>query len=278
MRQRYFHVVPLSRQRGHANFLANLFNGGKPKTPADPNADPNNKKIPANPNNPNPNNNKDPNDPNNMKNAKDPNDPNNPDPNRSQKNPLDIFDGLFQTDNKSAEDTPPAFSLDQEALTKLVGKMNFSGQLTPELLDKLKSGDAQTTTDVLNTLGRNVYASLMSHLPVLTEKYVSARLQHDQKGLGQRVKSTLTQQSLAKIAENNPVLKQQLDEISSGLLSKFPDASPDWVAEKTRDYFVQVAKALGANITDPEEVKGQTKDTNDLSKRPDFNWADYLTK
>lgn len=218
--------------------------------------------------------------------GKDPNDPNNLDTNKSQNKPLDIFKDLFQTPTVDSADATPSFSLNQEALTKITEKLDFAGQLSPELLDKLKSGDSETVHSVLNTVGRNGYMMLMRHIPALTEKYVNARLEHSQKGLGKSVKNTLTQQSLAKKAADNPVLKEQLDAISSRLLERYPDADPDWLAEQSADYFVQVARLLspdsfvqeGEAGTGEETGPRKRRDPRDIAQNPDFpGWATYLT-
>lgn len=254
------------RQLGHANFFQSLLGGGKKTEPAKGAGDPNDPTKKAG----------DPNDPN--ANKEDPNDPNNFNKNKSPENPLTAFEGLFNMDTSKKGEATPTFSIDPEALNKVVGGMNFAGQLTPELLDKLKSGDAQTTTDILNSLGRNVYSTLMQHLPVLTDKYVNARLEHSQKGLGKSVKQTLTQQSLTKLAANNPILKEQLDTISGQLLEKFPDADPDWIAEQTGEYFLSIGKLINPNAFKSDDDKDDSgkPDPKDISQRQGFEWGKYL--
>lgn len=260
------------KQLGHAQgFLDALL--GRGKKPAENN---NNNNSNANANN-NTNVNANANNNSNNNNA------NNSNANKSQDNPLDIFKDLFKmSSDGSDENASPGFTLDQEALTKVAGRLNFAGQLTPELLDKFKTGDAETIQNVLNTVGQNSYMMLMQHLPHLTEKFVTAREQHSQKGLGKSVKQQLTQQSLAKLAAGNPVLKDQFDSISQRLLEKFPDADPEWLAQKTGEYFVTIAKMVS-----PDQFKvegengdsnggGQRKDLSDISQRDGFNWGKYL--
>lgn len=197
---------------------------------------------------------------------------------KSQDNTLTSFEGMFKMDGQAGtEDDAPAFALDPEKLKTLTGNLNFAPQLTPELLAKLKEGDPQATTDLLNSVGRNAYATLMQHLPALTGKYVDARLAHSQKGLGKSVKSTLTKQSLSKLAEGNPILAEQLDGISSRLLSKFPDADPDWLAEQTKQYFISVVQSMGVKLDDG--TGGTTKDKpdpTDLSQKEGFDWGTYV--
>lgn len=196
---------------------------------------------------------------------------------KSQDNTLTSFGGLFSMDGKAgAEDSVPAFALDPAGLKTLTEKLNFAPQLTPELLAKLKEGDPETTMSVLNAVGRNSYQTLMQHLPALTEKYVNSRLEHSQKGLGKSVKSTLTQQSLSKLAEGNPILAEQLDGISSRLLSKFPDATPDWIAEQTKGYFIKVVESMGVKIDDGTGSSKAKPDPTDLSQKEGFDWGSYV--
>lgn len=253
------------KQLGHANMFQELMARLKGGKSTNQNVeDPKNKKI------------ADPNDPANK--GKDPNDPNS----QITKNPLDNFKGLFTLDpNKQKDGTPPSFSLDQEVLKKITGNLSFSGDITPELAEKLKSGDAETIKGLLNSVGQNAYMTLMQHLPALTEQFVNARLEHSQKGLGKSVKTALTQQSLAKLAADNPVLKKQLEVVSAQLLENFPDADPEWVAEQTGTYFLEVTRLLfpdavkdtSGNLQDNDNKK---PDPADISQRPGFDWGTYL--
>jgi len=200
-------------------------------------------------------------------------DPNNPDPNKSPANPLEMFGKMWETPNSSEVDTPPSFKLDPEKLKTLAGSLDFTQHVTPELQEKLKSGDPQAMREALNGLGQSAYMKLMEHMPALTEAYVSAKSKHDQKGLGRSVKSTLTKQGLDKLAAGNPLLKKQLDTIGEQLLGQFPDASPEWLAEQTPKYFVEIAKLLSPGefkeVADPAKPQPQPGES-------DYDWASYL--
>jgi hypothetical protein len=199
---------------------------------------------------------------------------------KSQPGPLDMFAGLFDNTNKTGDDAQPSFSLDPEKLQKIAGQLDFTGQLSPEDIEGLKSGDPAKTAAILNRTGQNAYSMLMQHLPALTEKFVTARLEHSQSKLGGQVKSTLTKQALEKLAANNPILKQQMETISEELLGKFPDATPDWIAEQTKAYFVEMARVVSPDLFRSEdELKGAGKpkrDPKDVSQTPDFSWGAYL--
>ena len=254
-------------QRGNIN-LMQLFqkkppaanpNGPDPKTfKFDPMTG---KPIQANvdPNNPNPN-------------SADAVDPNNPD-GGSKKNPLDAFKNLWSNDPNKSDGKPPAFNLDPTKLSELTKSLDFSSHVTPELAQKLQSGDVNTLKEALNTLGQSVYGTVFQHMPQLTESYVGARLEHDRKGLGHSVKSTLTKQSLSKLAADNPVLQKQLEMIGEELLKNHPDADPDWIAGQAQEYFVSIAKSVS-----PDSFKGPN-DSNDKNKQQDgsFDFGAWMT-
>lgn len=262
------------KQRGHFNFNSVSSFFAKPKPPApDPNAaqnvDPATGKPRVASGDIDPNTgmpraaNQNPNDPANL-----------PDPNKS-KNPLDIFDGMWDNKPKEGEKAvAPAFALDPEALKKVTEQLSFAPQLTPELLEKFKEGDAKTISDVLNSVGRQSYTTLMQHLPALTDKFVAARLDHDRAGLGRSVRESLTANSLEKLASKNPVLKQQLDTVVTRLYDKYPDATPDWVAEQATKYFSDIARELNPEAFKPRE--GDKPEPRHGEVPEDF-WAKYIT-
>jgi len=209
---------------------------------------------------------------------KDPNDPNG-DGDKKSTNPLDQFKGLFDNANTSGASKAPEFQLDPEAVKKLVQSMSFSDHVTPELAQKLQSGDATAMKEAFDILGRQTYSRIFEHLPVLTDKFINARLAHERQGLGGSVKQELTKNNLEKLAANNPVLKEQLDSIASRILGKYPDATPDWIAEQTSKYFMDVAKSLNPKAF--SDFKPGEEDTTKGDHLPgtgssQTQWADWL--
>ena len=188
---------------------------------------------------------------------------------QTPKNPLDSFAGMYDNKAKTADETPPVFALDPASLRTAASQLNFSSHVTPELVQKLQSGDATAVADAFNELGRQVYQTTMSHSSTLTDRFVGARMAHDRKGLGQSVHSVLTANSLAKLADKNPRLKEHVTEIGDKISSQFPDATPDWIAEQTRSYFVTIAKQLDPSL-DPTEVASKK------AKDDDIDWEKFV--
>lgn len=267
-RLQYRHAGFRFKQLGHANFIQDLINKVKPQ-PKKETTPTNNQNTPKK-------------FPKTFKFHPDTGKPLTPDelegdePNKSQNSPLDNFAGLFHT-TPNGDDAPPSFSLDPAKLQEVAGKLNFLGQLSDEDQEILKSGDITKITPLLNRMGQNSYLTIMQHLPQLTEVYVNKRVEHATKGLGSQVKSTLTKQSLAKLAADNPVLKEQLDRVSDGLLTKFPDADPDWIAEQSVMFFTEMARTLNPDAFKGAGDKTNPTDSRDLSQKPGFNWGNYVT-
>lgn len=235
------------------------------------------KRVPAPNAKPNPDPNADPNkDPNN-KDTKDPNDPNNKDKTKSV-DPLEAFKGLWHNPNPDdANSKAPTFALDPEGVKTLVSSLSFSDSLTPELVQKLQSGDATATKQVLDDLGRATYSKIFEHLPVLTGSFIEARLNHERQGLGKGVKQELTRNSLSKLAANNPILQEQLETLGQQLLSKFPDATPEWIAEQSQGYFLAIAKALQPDaFKDTGESKGSKGEHMPGQELPADFWANWV--
>ena len=185
----------------------------------------------------------------------------------SPKNPLDSFAGMYDNKSIADGDKPPVFALDSKALESAAQSLQFAPKITPELAQKLQVGDPEALAEVLNAVGRQAYQTAMSHQSVLTDNYVNARLSHDRKGLGQSVHSVLTANKLEQLAEKNPVLKEHVREIGGKIADKYPEASPDWIAEQTRNYFVNIAIQLDPTLGGAKPaVRGNPDEEVDWAK------------
>ncbi len=206
-------------------------------------------------------------------------DPNAP-PAKSPANPLDQFSKLWDTPDPSKKAVAPSFSLNPDSLKQLINSQDFTANITPELQQKLKSGDAAAVTEAMNEVARSAYGRIFEQLPQLTEAYVGARLQHDRAGVDQSVRKSLTKQHLDKLAENNPVLKRQLEVIGEGLLEQFPDAQPDWIAAQVPIYFTEVTRQLNPDAfkPGPDAPKGPdaVDAANGITSKP-VDWGKWMS-
>lgn len=189
-------------------------------------------------------------------------------------NPMDAYAKMFDNTATGEAKVAPKFAIDPEVLGKVSGGLSFSDHVTPDFLTKIQSGDIQAVKDAFDGVGRSVYSTVMGHSSTLTDRFVDARLSHDRSGLDQSIRTSLTKNSLSKLAEGNPALAQQVNAIGEQLLSAHPDATPEWIEQQTKNYFITVAKQLDPTLAGKlsDEGTGQRGQA-----QPDINWGEYLT-
>ncbi len=191
-------------------------------------------------------------------------------------NPLAAFEKMFDNSTNTETAKPPSFKIDPEVVTKYTEGLDFSDSLTPEILAKLKSGDDSGYKDLVNSLGRKMARTSLESHTALTERFVDARSQHDRSGLGKSINSQLTKNSLEKLAANNPLVKKQLDVVAEELMKSNPDATPEWIAEQTPKYFLEMARQ-----TNPEAFKNMMENSssaNSKDKQSNVDWDEWLSK
>lgn len=78
-----------------------------------------------------------------------------------EQSPFDPFTGLFKMDDKAVDPVEslnsPVFAMDAEKLQQHVSKMNFAGQVDPQVVQNILRGDAQALSTLLNSVGQNVF-------------------------------------------------------------------------------------------------------------------------
>lgn len=201
-------------------------------------------------------------------------DPNNPDPNnknaKNAKSPLDDFSVLFDNPNTDGkENLPPSLSISADKLKEHVSKLDFTADLPNETRQALANmGDqGKVFLDLLNHVGRQAYSTAVQHNATLTDKFVGMRSEYDGKSLSSRVKSELVKSGFHK-SNSHPVVKAAQEMIAQQLQAVNPDATPDWIQEKTNSFF----QLLGQQL-DPNANKADG-DTND-EQSGDVNWLEF---
>lgn len=201
------------------------------------------------------------------------NDPNN------YENPLDVYSGLFDNDalNKDAPKAP-SFTLSPDIISKAASSLDFLSGLPEELAQKVQQGNLspQDYMEMINHAGRQAYAKAMEHQSHLTDRFVSARSQFEQQGLPKQLQSLLAKNKATSdpAVLSNPVVKAHMEVISSQLASKYPDQSPEWIADKAKSFFLDMAKALNPNLGE----SGQGGDTpkGNMPSMENFDWDGYI--
>lgn len=213
---------------------------------------------------------------NNEPSISDPSHPNNQKP----ADPLAAFSKIFDNPDESTVKKPPSFKLDPTVIKGAADSLNFSEALTPEILAKLKAGDDSGYVELANALGRKIYSQSLEHSSALTDRFVSLRSEHDQSNLGRQMNSHLAKNSLESIAASNPTAKKMLDFIADGIVRTNPDATPEFIAEQTPKFFLELAKLTNPDAFDPEKngaSGGNGQGGNQKNKGKDIDWNAWLT-
>lgn len=175
--------------------------------------------------------------------------------------PLENFADLWKVDaaQQGAGATPslvPNFNLDHAGLLAAAQKVNFTGHISPELVTKAMSGDAESFLAVINQAAQQGFASAAAASGELVKQSLgSAENILTQTVLPQQ----LRQREVARaLDQSNPIFQDptiapMLDMLKSQLERKYPTASPEQIATTANQYLGQISQKIvtsaGGTIT-----------------------------
>lgn len=194
------------------------------------------------------------------------------DPNTMQ-SPLDAYASLF--DNSASgqnELQAPRFQLAPEAISKAADSLDFLSDLPEELLSEIQQGKPQAFLAAINHVGRKAYSTAISHQSHLTDRFSEANRQYEDKTLGSKIKSHLTQNSVQGLpeAQSHPVVRDSIKRIAQDLQKHHPDASPEQLVQMAKDYYVNIAKSIAPDsFAANQQQKSQGQGAID--------WDSYIT-
>jgi hypothetical protein len=194
---------------------------------------------------------------------------------QKQPDPMDIYKDIFKAQDPSKADVPPGFDLPGDAINKAAEGLSFTNSIPEELRASLEGMGEQgkAIMAMFDHVGRQAYATSMAHMSNLTGKFVDNRSQYDRKGLGRSINEHLALNSVSSLAgeNSNPVVKEGMRMIGKQISAQYPDATPEWVAQKSREFFMEMAKS-----TSPDQFKKDNAATE--AQAPgglDFNWSEW---
>lgn len=184
--------------------------------------------------------------------------------------PLAAFAKMF--DNTPNGDAPkaPEFKLSPDAIKQAASGLDFADTVPKDLMERIKADDPTAIAELVNNLGRKLYSTSLEHNSLLTDRFVGARSEFDRKSYGSDVNKTLAKNSLKSIAEQSPVAAAHLQRIADDLYSKNPDATPQWIEEQTKRFFVDMAR-----MANPEAF-GQPNDPSQRGKAQETDWDEFF--
>lgn len=201
---------------------------------------------------------------------------NNADPNKGQQgSQLDNFVDVFKlpVDDKGNSVTQvdpmagPLLSVNPEKLREAASKLNFSGNIAPELLAKAASGqDPAAFSEVLNLVMQNGFLAAMQANAGVVETAFSHHTARIDKALPGRIRDNQIRNTATKHpALSHPAAQPMVESLKFSIAQTNPTLSPDRVAEMAENYVIAMATDINTSNqrNDPARLKQEADDGMD---------------
>jgi hypothetical protein len=181
-----------------------------------------------------------------------------PGTNSAPENPLDVYAKMFENAAKNSGVQAPDFALDPKTVNEVAGKMDFTKDLPPELMENALKGDVKALLGVIQATSQNAYKAALSHGTALTDTFVKNRSDYDRDRLKNGVRGELTNQALSDAPNfDHPVIRQELIRVAEQFAKANPDASPKEIADSAKKYMTDIATALNPAAPKKEIPEGE---------------------
>lgn len=194
---------------------------------------------------------------------------------KAPQDPLAAFANLWDNSGSEGKKKAPKFELTPDVIQEASDSLDFTDAFgdPTEFMDQLiNQKNPKALTDAMNKALRKLYSTSLQHHSVLTDRFVDARSSYDREGLGPQVTQALAKKSLKSIAEKSPVAAKMLEGIQKDLLDKNPDATPEWLDEQSKKFFMSIAGMIA-----PEEfVQGQKGNQDKTGLQVDEDWNSFF--
>lgn len=183
-------------------------------------------------------------------------------------NPLDAYSKMFDNAANNSDIQAPTFKLDSKVVDEVAGKMNFTQNLDPAVVQKAMQGDAQAFMQAIQSASQAAYKAAIQHNTSLTDTFITQRSEYEKKQIDKGVHSQLTTQALSSAPNfSHPVIKQELNRVADQFSRANPDASPIEVAEAAKKYITDLSSALNPST--------KTESNNSSGE---MDWSKYLSR
>lgn len=192
--------------------------------------------------------------------------------NQDQNSDMESFKDLWN--NEPTEGEPPEdpsdlsslFSVDQDKIKESVSKMDFTGTLSPEVLEAISSGGEDAVkafATSLNSVAQEVFSKAM----LANGSLVKQAFSKAQDKIDARTSRNYTRLKVSdELTSVNPLLKDpsvapMVAAVQEQLQRKYPDASAADIRAQAEKYFTNFANM----VKKPETPETPTKDLSDFS-------------
>lgn len=169
----------------------------------------------------------------------------------SSKSPLDQYTKMWEVDPNAAKKVPePSIfaNVTPEALAAAAKKNDFTGVLTPEIAEAIKSGGDGANAaliQVMNAMSQKGFADSAFASTKLIEQALEKQQAKFEAMLPSLIKNQTVNESLrsANPIFNHPAASPMLDAMKTKLLEKHPQASAAEITEMAQNYLIDFARA-----------------------------------
>ena len=187
--------------------------------------------------------------------------------------PLDPFKDVWQTTNtpEGTESQGMFANLDPQKLMESARKVNFSGALTAENMQKIQAGGPeaiQALTESLNSVAQTVYAQSALATTKIVEQALGKQKEQFDASLPNMVKRFSTNES---ILSNNPLLQNPaiqplVGALQEQLIRKNPNATGAEIQQQVTDYFAALGNTFAPKPAAPSASQKKAAEAEDWDK------------
>lgn len=195
----------------------------------------------------------------------------------TESTPLDQFNKLWETEDKSGEQPSPGIfgEIDPQRFMEAAGKIDFSKVITPEQLTAISAGGEDAVkafAAALNTVAQHTYAQSAYASTKIVEQAMARAKDSFLQELPQLIKHQTVKEKLR--AENpifsNPAVQPIISALEAQLTVKYPSASAGEITTMAKQY----VEALGASFA-PKQTTNT--DSTKPGGREDEDWSKFFS-
>ena len=204
-------------------------------------------------------------------------DPNSPQGQETKPNvpatPLDPFKDVWQTTKapEGSENQGMFANLDPQKLMESARKVNFSGALTQENMQKIQAGGPeaiQALQESLNSVAQTVYAQSALATTKIVEQALGKQKEQYDASLPTLVKKFSANESL--LSNNpllqNPAIQPLVGALQEQLIRKNPNATSAEIQQQVTDYFAALGNTFAPKPASPSASQKKAAEAEDWDK------------
>lgn len=193
--------------------------------------------------------------------------------NQNPPTPLDKWSDLWKTKDADPNKPKPydpskVYEVNDDELGKQLGAMDFTRNLNPQIMQQIAAGGegaAKAFMEAMNAVSRNNFGLMTRMMARMVNDSSGRNAQHFNGVIDKSIKTNAVRNAVKtnNPALNHPAAAPLLEGLQSRLQDKFPQASPEEISNKAREY---LSDFLSQNKpADEESPQGRNKGEADFS-------------